>query len=88
MVDLKNQTAIKLKGLLFFAIGILAGGILLSSSFSIVNLILLTKCIWAFCRFYYFAFYVLQHYVDPDFNYTGLYDLVKYLLLRKHSNKM
>jgi hypothetical protein len=44
---------------------------------------LLAICIWAFCRFYYFAFYVLHHYADPEFKYSGLLDLLKYLLMGK-----
>ena len=88
MVDLKNPRVIKLKGLLFLVIGLLSGGVLLGHAFSVVNLILLATCIWAFCRFYYFAFYVLHHYVDPDFQYSGLYDLARYLVLNKDSNKI
>jgi hypothetical protein len=25
-----------------------------------------------FCRFYYFAFYVIEHYVDPGYRFSGL----------------
>lgn len=46
-------------------------------------LLLLLICIWAFSRFYYFAFYVLHHYADPDFRYAGLWDLMKYLVSKK-----
>jgi hypothetical protein len=42
--------------------------------------VLLVICVWAFCRFYYFAFYVLEHYADPNFRYAGLLDLLRYLL--------
>jgi hypothetical protein len=33
---------------------------------------LLALTVWALCRFYYFAFYVAQHYVDPRDRFTGL----------------
>ena len=36
----------------------------------------LALTIWAFCRAYYFAFYVIEHYVDPGFKYAGLWDFV------------
>ena len=39
--------------------------------------------IWSFCRAYYFAFYVIEHYVDPAFRFAGLLDFAKYLLRRK-----
>ncbi len=28
--------------------------------------------VWAFCRFYYFAFYVISRYVDPSYMFAGL----------------
>jgi hypothetical protein len=27
---------------------------------------------WAFCRFYYCAFYLIEHYVDPSYRFSGL----------------
>jgi hypothetical protein len=47
--------------------------------------LLLALAIWAFCRFYYFAFYVLERYVDPTFKFSGLGSLVKYLCKSKRS---
>jgi hypothetical protein len=43
-------------------------------------LLLLAVAIWAFARAYYFAFYVVQHYVDSEYRFAGLVSLVKYLL--------
>jgi hypothetical protein len=37
---------------------------------------LLTVLIWASCRSYYFLFYVLHRYVDPDLRYAGLLSLL------------
>jgi len=42
------------------------------------SMVLLTISIWCFCRFYYFAFYVTQHYVDPNYRFTGLWSLARY----------
>jgi hypothetical protein len=36
--------------------------------------------IWAFCRAYYFAFYVIERYIDPGFRFAGLSSLVRYAL--------
>ena len=40
--------------------------------------LLLVIAIWCFCRFYYFAFYVIEHYVDPSFKFSGLWDFAVY----------
>jgi hypothetical protein len=40
--------------------------------------VLLAVTVWAFCRFYYFAFYVTQHYLDPSYRFTGLWSLARY----------
>lgn len=81
--DLRSQTTIFVKGFLFLLLGLLAGGLLLLSVFSIRNLLLLGLTIWSFCRFYYFAFYVIEHYVDKRYQFAGLVDFAKYLLGRK-----
>jgi hypothetical protein len=47
--------------------------------------LLLGLTIWAFCRAYYFCFYVLEHYADSNFKYSGLLDLARYLLNRRKS---
>ena len=44
-----------------------------------VRLLLLAVAIWSFCRFYYFAFYVIEHYVDPQFRFAGLISFAQYL---------
>jgi len=83
MADLTSPTLIYLKGLLFVALGVFAGGILLAKvgNWQIAALLALT--IWAFCRAYYFAFYVIEHYVDPGFKFAGLINFAKYLGSRR-----
>ena len=44
---------------------------------------LLVLAIWSFCRFYYFAFYVIEKYVDPSYKFSGLIDFAKYLVRRR-----
>src|SRR5437899_12245421 len=39
----------------------------------------LALAIWCFCRFYYFAFYVIEHYVDPAYRFSGLWSFVCWL---------
>ena len=80
MGDIKNPNLIIAKGFLFLLLGVLASGILLMIAGSIRVAVLLAIAVWAFCRFYYFAFYVIQHYVDPDFRFAGLRAFASYLV--------
>jgi hypothetical protein len=83
MRDLTNPTWIKVKGVLFLLAGLLATGLLLVEHPDWKTAILLGLAIWCFCRFYYFAFYVIEHYVDPDFKFAGLWDAARYLIWRR-----
>lgn len=78
VADLKNPRVIYFKGWLFLACGLAAGILLLLRRWDWQDAALLMVCVWCFCRFYYFAFYVIQHYVDSDFRYAGLWDFVKH----------
>jgi hypothetical protein len=85
MQEIQNPKVIVAKGLLFLVTGIAAAGLVLLENPSLRSGLLLGVAIWAFCRFYYFAFYVLSQYVDPSFRYAGLLSLAAYLL-RKGQN--
>jgi len=74
---------LKLKGVLFLALGLVSSGMIIALSPTLSTVVLLMISNWAFSRFYYFAFYVLHHYADPDFNYSGLLALSRYLLRKK-----
>ncbi|EDY16210.1 conserved hypothetical protein [Chthoniobacter flavus Ellin428] len=78
MGDLTNPKAIKLKGVLFLITGVLASALLLMESPTLRTAVLLVIAIWSFCRFYYFAFYVIEHYVDPGFRFAGLGAFLRY----------
>ncbi len=83
--DLKSSRVIVAKGFLFLVAGLMAAGILIAEQPSLRNIALLITCIWCFCRFYYFAFYVVQHYVDPGYRFAGLGSFVRYLWQRSRS---
>lgn len=57
--------------------GLLASAVLIAEHPSFKTIVLLTVAIWGFCRAYYFAFYVIQNYIDPDFRYSGLIAFVR-----------
>jgi hypothetical protein len=79
--DIKNKYLLYLKGLLFLVIGLFVALILLEHP-DLQLAFLLCVAIWSFCRAYYFAFYVIQHYIDPTFRFAGLSSVVVYLLRR------
>lgn len=83
MPDLKNKKVIWIKGWLFLFAGLLASGLLLYEAFSWKVASLLVIAVWCFSRSYYFAFYVIQHYVDPGYKFAGLWDFFQYTIGRR-----
>ena len=82
MKDLSNPVWIKLKGMLFLFIGIAAVVLLFLDDPKWQTAVLLGLAIWSFCRFYYFAFYVIEKYVDPGYKFSGLISFARYLVRR------
>ena len=82
MADLKNKHLIYFKGWLFLVSGCVAAGLIIASQPTLKIALLLSVAIWCFCRFYYFAFYVIEHYVDKEYKFAGLLSFVKYFLGR------
>lgn len=79
MGDLKSPKLIYFKGLLFLITGIVAATLLLIEAASWKVALLLLLSIWCFCRSYYFAFYVIEKYVDRSYKFSGLFDFFRYL---------
>ncbi len=88
MKDLTNPFWIKLKGLMFLGLGIVSSLLLILEAPTIRVAGLLALAIWCFCRFYYFAFYVIQHYVDPAYRFSGLWSFVCYWWWGKRRKKI
>jgi hypothetical protein len=80
MPDHKSPTLIYLKGFLFLLAGCAAAGLVIAEQPTVKVALLLAVAIWCFCRAYYFAFYVIEHYVDPSFKFAGLGSFLLYLL--------
>ena len=83
MKDLTNPFWIKLKGLLFLFIGIVAVILLFLDSPTLKTAGLLAMAASSFCRFYYFAFYVIEKYVEPSYKFSGLLSFARYLFHRR-----
>jgi len=80
MKNLTNAAWIKGKGILFLFLGVLSVALLFFERPTVRVAVLLLVAVWSFCRFYYFAFYVLERYVDPTYKVSGLFLLARYLL--------
>ncbi len=87
MGDLKDTRLIVLKGFLFLLAGAVAAGVLLGENWTIRTAFLLGVAIWSFCRFYYFAFYVIEKYMDGDYKFAGLGSFFLYWLKRRRISR-
>jgi hypothetical protein len=83
MKDLSNPIWIKLKGILFLLIGIVTAVLVFLDNPKWQTAVLLALAIWSCCRFYYFAFYVIEKYVDPSYKFSGLISFARYFFSRR-----
>ena len=83
MKDLTDPRWIKGKGVLFLIVGLLASLLLWLEHPTWKAALLLVIALWCFCRAYYFAFYVIEHYVDPGFRFSGLWDFARYFFTKR-----
>ena len=86
MTDIRSPKLLYLKAGLFLFLGGLAAGLLLYEHFSWKVALLLAITVWAFARAYYFIFYVIEHYIDGDFKYAGLWAFLRYLMRRDRAS--
>ena len=83
MKDLSNPFWIKLKGVLFLLIGSVTAVLVFLDDPKWQTAVLLALAVWSFCRFYYFAFYVIEKYVDSKYKFSGLTDFAKYFFRKR-----
>jgi hypothetical protein len=83
MKDITSAMWIKVKGILFLLVGIIAAVMVVMENPSWKIALLLALAIWCFCRFYYFAFYVIEKYVDPGYKFSGLWSFVCYCVRKR-----
>ena len=78
--NLKSKQAIYLKAILFVLILVLSIVLNLTSEELSLRTVSIILMVWSSARIYYFMFYVIEHYVDGEFRFSGLYDFVRYVL--------
>jgi len=77
MTDIKSKSILYLKAALFLVIGGVSGALLILQNPTLQTALLLGLVVWSFCRAYYFAFYVIEHYIDAHQRYAGLLDFAR-----------
>jgi hypothetical protein len=87
MADIRSPRVLYVKGALFLLLGVLASAVLLLEHPSLKVAGLLALAVWAFARAYYFAFYVVEHYVDPGYKFAGLWSFVQYAVRRRNTGQ-
>jgi hypothetical protein len=86
MGDIKNPRLLYAKAALFVLCGAIASLLVVAEHPTVKVAFLLVIAIWCFARAYYFAFYVIQHYIDPSYRFAGLWSFMQYLF-RQRSQK-
>ncbi len=79
MTDITSPRLLYLKGGLFGLGGVLASVVLIAQTPTLKTTMLLCVAVWCFARAYYFAFYVVQHYIDDSFRFSGLWSFIMYV---------
>ncbi len=80
MTDITSPRLLYLKAFLLLLGGLLASATILLEHPDWKLAALLVAAVWFFARAYYFAFYVIEHYVDDGYRFSGLWSFVRYLL--------
>ena len=83
MGDLQSHGWMWVKAVLFVVIGLVSLALILLELPDWRILLLLLLAIWAFCRAYYFAFYVIEEYIDPSFRFSGLISVLRYVVNKR-----
>ena len=81
--DITNPRVLYVKAGLFVLGGTMAAAVILIDRPSWKLALLLALTVWCFARAYYFAFYVIEHYVDPSYRFAGLGSFLRYVLRRR-----
>jgi hypothetical protein len=85
MSDLKSPTLIHLKGWMFLIILLASLAILVIENPNIRSVALLLLIAWSSARFYYYLFYVIEEYIDPEYKFSGVVSAVRYFLSNKRN---
>ena len=83
MTDLKSSGWIYFKGFLFLFGTVLASVIIILERPTAKVVLLVLIAVWCSARFYYFMFYVIEHYVDHEYKFAGVGSFLRYLIAKR-----
>lgn len=78
MSDLTSARWMYVKAVLLLLIGVASGLLLWLQAPSLKTAFLILLVAWSSARAYYFAFYVIEKYIDGQYRFSGLLDFVRY----------
>ena len=87
MKNLTDARWIELKGALFLCLGLVSATLLFFERPTLRVALLTVIAVWSFCRFYYFAFYVIERYVNPSYRFSGLLSFALYLIHKRTTER-
>ena len=87
MSDLTDPRWMYAKAVMFLLIGVLTFGLLLLPQGLWMRVGLQALLVWAFARAYYFVFYVIEHYVDEGYEFSGLLSFCQYLVAARRKRR-
>ena len=80
VVDLREPRWMYLKAVLLLGVGVIASFLIWLECPRWRTVGLLALSTWGFCRAYYFAFYVIGHYIDREFRFAALSAVARYVV--------
>ena len=85
--DIKSPKWLYIKGVLFLFAGFFAAVLIWIQQPTFQTVILLLIVSWAFARVYYFMFYVVTHYIDGEYRFSGILSFLRWLRKRKRTER-
>ncbi len=79
-----SPVLIIVKATLFVVLGTLAATLLVARDPTATTVSLVAVTTWAFARAYFFAFSVIEHYIDPGYRYAGLISTARWIVARAY----
>ena len=81
--DIQSRRLLIAKAILFGVLGLAASVLVIVVQEAWREAIFLVIAVWAFCRLYYFLFYVIEKYIDGDYRFSGIWSAIRFLKTRE-----
>jgi hypothetical protein len=85
MTNLLSPRWMIVKAALFVVIALLSAAVLVSQTPTWTTVACVAALAWAASRAYYFAFYVVERYVDPSYRFAGLGSAIAWIWRRRRA---